>query len=124
MSTRLTRRTLNKAAAYTIKYPFDAPGTVFTNAGATGAVMLTLPAPTAALHGVWYRAVCQAAQAFGFATATVDTLIALSDAAADSVTVPTIGGIIEVMCVETATAGTYRWLASGIAVGHTYTVNT
>ena len=123
MSTRLQRRVLNKSAAYTIVFPVDAPGTVFTNRGASAQVLLTLPTPNRSLLGVSYRAKALVAQAFGFASPVADTLVALSDAAADSVTVPTIGGELEAVCVE-PTEGTFRWAVSGIAVGHTYTVNT
>ena len=123
MSTRLERRIVRKTAAYTIRPPFDRPGTTFTNAGATGSVTITLPAPTKAVFGWWYRFKALAAETFVVAAPTADTLVALSDAAADSVSVPTIGGEIEAVCIETS-AGVYRWAASGIAVGHTYTVNT
>lgn len=83
----------------------------------------TLPAPTSSLLGYWYRFKALAAQTLTVAAGTADTLIALSDATADSVSVPTIGGELEAVCVETS-AGVYRWAVSGFAVGHTYTVNT
>jgi hypothetical protein len=123
MSTRLSRRTLRKTAAYQVNPPFDSPGTVFTNGGASGSVTFTLPTPNASLLGTWYRFKALVAQAVVVAAPTADTLIALSDAAADSVQVSTIGGEIEAKCVETS-AGVYRWAADGVAVGHTYTVNT
>lgn len=123
MSTRLERRTVRKTAAYTLRPPFDRPGTVFTNAGAVGSVTFTLPAPTRAVLGHWYRFVALVAQAVVVAAPTADTLVALGDTAADSVQVSTIGGEIEAKCIETS-AGVYRWAASGVAVGHTYTVNT
>jgi hypothetical protein len=118
MAVRQERRVVNKTANFTIDPYKDKPGTVFTNSGASGSVLGTLPAASQALKGWWYRFKCRTAQAFGPASAAVDTLVALSDATADSVTVPTIGGEIEAFCDGTS------WYASGIAVGHTYTVNT
>lgn len=123
MSTRLERRTVAKTAAYSVKPHTDAPGTVFTNAGASGSVTFTLPSPTRALLGHWYRFKALVAQAVVVAAPTADTLYALSDSAADSVQVSTIGGEIEAKCVEVS-SGTFRWAADGVAVGHTYTVNT
>ena len=118
MSTRLERRVVAKTANYTINPAVDRPGTVFTNRGASGSVMLTLPAPSQALRGWWFRAKLHAAQVFGFAAATADTLVATADATADSVTNNVIGGELEAECDGTS------WFVSGISVGHTFTVNT
>lgn len=122
MSTRLNRRVVAKTAAYTIKPPMDACGTVFTNRGATGGVTFTLPAPNLGLAGYWYRFKGLADFAITVASETADTLIALDDIAADSVAIATaneiIGGEIEAFCDGVS------WYASGIAVGHTYTVAT
>lgn len=96
---------------------------MFTNAGASGSVTFTLPTPNRAVFGHWYRFLALVAQAVVVAAPTADTLVALSDAAADSVQVSTIGGELEAKCIETS-AGVYRWSVNGIAVGHTYTVNT
>ncbi len=121
MSTRLTQRVVPKAASYTIVYPMDAPGTVFSTRGATGAVTFTLPTPGRQLLGVWYEFVNVADQNMAVAGA----LATFNNAAAASVTASTsgekIGARIRATCVETA-SGTYKWLTSGIAVGHTYTV--
>lgn len=98
---------------------------MFTNAGAAGAVTFTLPKATRAVLGWWYRFKGVADQAFTVAPPTADTLLALDDAAADSIAASTadqiVGAEIEVVCLETA-PGVYQWAASGIAVGHTYTV--
>lgn len=129
MSTRLERRVVPKTADYTINpaSSLDAPGTVFTNRGAGGAVNFTLPAPTRKTLGWWYRFKCVVDQTITVTAPVADTLVCLNDATADSLAISTggqkIGGEIEAQCIETAD-GTYRWAASGIAVGHTYTVAT
>jgi hypothetical protein len=127
MSTRLERRIVRKTANYTLRPPFDRPGTVFTNAGATGAVTFTLPTPNRAVLGWWFRFKAVADQNLLVAAPTADTLVTLDDVAADSIALSTadqiVGGEIEAVCVETS-AGVYQWAASGIAVGHTYTVAT
>jgi hypothetical protein len=122
MSTRLHRRVVAKTADYTVNPSVDSPGTTFTNRGATGEVIFTLPAPNAGLKGHWYRFKAHADQNVKVKTTTVDTLIALNDAAADSVALQTggqlIGGEMEAFCDGTS------WFVSGVAVGHTYTVAT
>lgn len=127
MSTRLERRHVAKTASYTIKPDTDKPGTVFTNAGAGGAVTFTLPTPNKAVLGWWYRFLGVADQNIIVQPPTADTLIVINDVAADSLALQTagqkIGGVIEVQCVESA-SGTYRWSAYGITVGHTFTVVT
>lgn len=127
MSTRLERRVVAKAADYTVRPTADSPGTVFTNRGATGAVVFTLPTPTRALLGHWYRFKCVVDQNVTVAVPTVDTAVAKNDLAADSLAISTsnekIGAEIEAQVVEPV-AGTYAWALSGIAVGHTYTVAT
>jgi hypothetical protein len=127
MSTRLERRYIPKSSAYTIDPYKDRPGTTFTNLGASGSVTFTLPAPTKDLKGWYYRFKVVADQDVVVATATADTLLVLNDAAGDSLAVSTssqkIGALIEAEIIETA-AGTFRWAASGLAVGHTYTIAT
>jgi hypothetical protein len=123
MSTRLEmRRVVAKTADYTIKPPMDSPGTVFTNRGASGAVIFTLPAPGENVKGYWYRFVGHAGQNITVKTATVDTLVTKNDAAADSVALSTagelIGGVMEAYCDGTS------WFVYGISVGHTFTVAT
>lgn len=127
MSTRFTRRVVPKSASYTIVYPMDAPGTTFTNKGAVGAIVFTLPAATRALLGVWYRFRTVVDQSVTVQPPVNDTLLALNDLAADSIALSTGGqklaGMIEVECVETVD-GTFQWAASGLSVGHTFTVAT
>lgn len=123
MSTRLQRRVLGKLASYTIQYPADAPGTTFTNKGATGAITFTLPTPNRGLLGVYYRFKVLVAQNLFVASPVADTLVVLSDTAADTLVCNTIGGIIEAEVVEVSD-GVFQWAASGLAVGHTYTVAT
>lgn len=127
MSVRLERRVVDKSAAYTITPAADRPGTVFTNVGASGSVTFTLPTPTRALLGWWFRFKAVVDQSIVVAAATADTLLVLNDLAADSLAISTtnekIGGEIEVQCLETVD-GTFKWCASGVAVGHTYTIAT
>lgn len=85
-----------KTADYTIT-PFDS-GKTFTNRGAGGAVTLTLPLVGPSLNGWWIRAIRHAAQSLVVATNPVDTLVISADAAADSVTLGTIGHGVEVWC--------------------------
>lgn len=111
-----------KTADYTIVPSTDPSGTIFTTRGAGGAVIFTLPAPAAALAGYRYTFKNVVAQDMTVKTATVDTLIVLNDLTADSLAVTTtneeIGGQIEAICDGTS------WFASGVAVGHTYTIAT
>lgn len=127
MSTRLTRRYVPKSASYTVKFPMDAPGTVFTNRGASGAVVLTLPTPGRQLLGVEYFALGVADEDFGFTGATAGDVLTKNDAAANSVTASTsgekIGALLRALCVESA-EGTFKWAVTGEAVGITYTVAT
>lgn len=118
------RPVVSKTASYTI-LPTD-QGTDWNNAGASGAVTFTLPAPSPALLGVRHRFMGVADQNIIVATATADTLITKHDAAADSIALQTssekIGGVIEAICINNG--GTYQWLAFGASVGHTFTVVT
>lgn len=117
-----------KTADYTIVTGTDASGTVFTNRGAAGAVIFTLPAPAQAIAGVFYEFLAVAAQNVTVKTATVDTLITFNDLTADSITLSTageiIGGAIRLICDGTS------WIAYGTAVGaggataQTYTIAT
>jgi hypothetical protein len=110
-----------KTANYTI-LPSDKIGTLFTNRGAAGAVTFTLPGATAVPAGTWYLVLGIAGQNMSVVTATVDTLVVLNDAAADSLTVSTAGQLIGslMLVINDGTA----WIAVGIGVGATYTVAT
>lgn len=124
MSVRLTRRVVPKSASYTIVYPMDAPGTVFTNRDAAGPVTFTLPSPGRQLLGVEYEFLGVAAQNLIVAGATAGDLVGLNDTAADSLAMQTagqiIGGWIRAVCVESA-AGTFQWAVEGTTEGVTYT---
>jgi hypothetical protein len=126
MSTRLTRRVVAKTADYTIVYPMDAPGTIFTNNGATGAVIFTLPTASKALLGVEYLFKTVVDYDVTVKPPAVDTALSLNDLTADSLAASTssqkIGAEMKAVCVPTA-AG-YSWALSGVAVGHTYTLAT
>lgn len=116
-----------KTADYTILSPNlttggDPSGTIFTNRGATGAVIFTLPAPVAALAGVFYEFLGLADQNFSVVAATADTLVVVNDLTADSLAVSTsshkIGAHMRAVCDGTS------WIAYGDSVGDTFTVAT
>lgn len=111
-----------KTADYTIVAATDPSGAIFTNRGATAAVIFTLPAPTKALAGVFFLFAVHADQNVTVKTATADTLVTLNDAAVDSLAVSTtsqkIGALMLTLCDGTS------WYAMGVAVGHTYTIAT
>lgn len=115
-----------KTADYTIIAPTtasgDRSGTIFTNRGAAGAVIFTLPAAAAALAGVFYDFLGAADQNFTIVTPVADTLTVVNDAAADSLAVSTashkIGAHMRAICDGTA------WFAFGDSVGDTFTVAT
>ncbi len=72
-----------KTADYRMRY--EDIGTLFTNRGAAGAVVLTLP-PTADIEiGWWCEAFVVADQDFTVQSHTADTVVSHNDAAADSV---------------------------------------
>lgn len=127
MSTRLERRIVGKSASYTVRPTADAPGTIFTNKGASGAIVFTLPTATRALLGWWYEFLGVVAQDITVAPPVADTLVTLNDTAADSLALSTssqkIGGAITATCVEVSD-GVYQWLARGTAVGATVTAAT
>lgn len=108
-----------KTANYTILTPStaagagDPSGTIFTNRGAVGAVTFTLPAPVAALAGVFYDFLGFAAQNMLVATATPDTLVVSADAAADSLAMSTVivGNMMRAVCDGTS------WYAFGVSTG-------
>ncbi len=122
------RRVVAKTADYTIVSPLatdgtgDASGTIFTNRGATGAVVLTLPAPILALTGLFYDVVGIAAQSITVATATADTLIVTNDTAADSLAIATasdkIGAAMRFICDGTS------WIGFGLSTGAGGTADT
>lgn len=111
-----------KTADYTIVTGTDPSSTVFTNRGAVGAVIFTLPAAAPALAGVFYEFLGAADQNFTIATPVLDTLTVVNDAAADTLAVSTaahkIGAHMRCVCDGTA------WIAYGDSVGDTFTVAT
>lgn len=117
-----------KTADYTVTPPLDHAGAVFTNAGATGVVTFTLPQPTRAVLGWWYRFRAVVGHNITVAAATPGTLITGGSTTSDSMTIAgtapaQINGEIEAFCVETA-PNTYAWCASPVVAhdGQTYTV--
>jgi hypothetical protein len=112
-------RQINKTADYTIKPASDPNGATFTNAGASGAVVFTLPTPNAGMLGWWYDFVGLADQNITVAAPTADTLIAINDLTADSVALSTagqkIGGSLRARCVRStaySAVAAYRWVVT------------
>jgi hypothetical protein len=126
VSNRLIRRVVAKTASATINPNADDPGTLFTNDGASGAVALTLPAPSLRTLGFWYEFAGVADQDISFVAPTADTAIALNDVAADSLAASTsgqkIGALLRAVCVRNGTS--YKWLLQTLANGATGTVAT
>ena len=126
MSNRQRRRIVAKTADYTINPNSDDAGTLFTNAGASGAVIFTLPAPSLRTLGDWYDFAAVADQDITVKPPTADTALALNDLAADSLAASTssqkIGSLLRATCVKGAS--TYQWLLQTLANGATGTVAT
>lgn len=108
----------HKAASYTVTAAES--GTLFTNRGATVAITFTLPAVTGLPIGTRYE--FYGSNAYGFTVASggsSDNIVALNDAAADSLTVTTtsliIGAHVRVIWDGTA------WLSIR-AAGNTFAV--
>lgn len=115
-----------KTADYQILSPLlaagDRSGTVFTNRGAVGAVIFTLPVINIGMKGVFYEFLGIADQNFTIASSPADTLLVVNDVAADSLAVATgghkIGAHMRVVCDGV------NWCAYGDSVGDTFGVTT
>jgi hypothetical protein len=99
------KRVVAKTADYTVLAADN--DTIFTNQGASGAVIFTLPTLARGLHFTFFS---EAAQNITVTSAAVDTIVTHNDLAADSVALATasrqIGGSIEVFANADAT----KWL--------------
>lgn len=127
MSVRTIQRVVPKTADYTVKAAVDPSGTCFSNRGATGTVIFTLPTPNRNCLGHVYNFRTVADFTITVAGATASDLIALNDVAANSLSASTnsqkLGAAMRAECMESA-EGTFKWLVFGMAVGVTYTVAT
>jgi hypothetical protein len=86
-----------KTAAYTVLA--SESGVLFTNRGATASVAFTLPAVTGLPIGTYYE--FYGLSAYGFSVASngsLDNIVAVNDAAADSLTATTTSLIIGAWC--------------------------
>lgn len=114
-----TRREIAKTADYTVTEADN--GTLFTNTGAGGAVIFTLPALQA---GLVYEFLVVADQTVTVASAAGDDIVAFNDASADSLAFSTggqkIGGHL---VLRTNAAGT-KWYVDNLSPGNTITVAT
>lgn len=73
-------------------------GKLFTNRGATGAVVFTVPAASTANKGCWVEFYTAAAQTLAVSPATADTLVVHADLTADTITTAgTIGQHLRVV---------------------------
>lgn len=126
MSTRLKRRVVGKAASYTIVYPMDSPGTVFTNDAAVGAITFTLPTASKELEGTEYSFRPVVDQSIVVQPPAVDTAIGLNDVAIDSLALQTggqkVGGELKALCAKVGSG--YQWILSNSSVGHAATLVT
>lgn len=125
MPTSTQKRIIPKAAAYSPSAAKDRSGSVITTRDATGAVTFTLPTPGAAYVGFEFEFISVRDQSMTVAGTTAGDVVTFNNAAAASVAASTagqkIGARIRAICVETVT-GTWKWVVTGISVGHTYTV--
>lgn len=121
------RRVVAKTADYSVSAALDRDDTIFTNRGASGAVVFTLPSPTRGYLGARYHFRSVVDQNLTVAGAANGDIVTLNDQAANSVAMSTanqkIGGSMVAECIETA-EGTFKWLVRGTTVGVTYTVAT
>lgn len=124
MSVRLNQTPIRaKLASFTLDVPGTPCGAVFSNAGAVGAVTVTLPqlAPNAEWDGYWIEVQGIADQTFTVAC-TAGKAITFNNAAATSLACSTggqkIGGVIRARWDSSQS----KWHLSGRAVGVTYTV--
>lgn len=107
-----------KTAAYSVLE--NEFGTTFTTRGATASVTFTLPAVTNMVAGMWYRFFNVSAYGMVIASnGSSDNIVALNDAAADTITCTTTSRMIgaNVLVIFDGTG----WLAIEGA-GATYTV--
>lgn len=112
-----------KTASFTLDVPGTPAGAVFTNAGATGAVVMTLPqlAPNNEWDGYWVEFQGIADQSITIACAA-GKAITFNNAAATSLAASTGGQKIGAVLRARWDAGQSKWHVSGRAVGVTYTV--
>lgn len=97
----------------------DGDGTIFTNRGAGGAVIFTLPAPAAKYAGLRYEFRGHANQTFTVGT-SAGGAASFNNAACASVACSTGGQKIGA-CIRAWCDGT-QWFLEGCTVGVTYTV--
>lgn len=100
---RNSRRVIEaKTGNYTLT-PAD-NGKIFTNQGATGAIVFTLPTPADHLRGVWYEFFVIAD--YSLTVTCTESIVADDNVSADSVGYATtdemIGGSFEAICTGTA----------------------
>ena len=105
--------TTAKTASYTVTVAEN--GTVFTNRGASGTIVFTLPAPFANAH---YRFITHAAQIISVAPDVTDTLVAYGDSVAKALLTPAGAAGCE---TEVWSDGT-SWYAVGVTELATYVV--
>lgn len=93
-----------KTADYTVT-PRDF-GKTFTNRGDAGAIVFTLPAPSAQYNGAWVRFYCLVDENLSVTTAAGEQIVAHNNATADTVTLGTtteqIGTGMTMLCDGTS----------------------
>jgi hypothetical protein len=102
---------------------------LITNEGATGAVVITIPAGSTALRGVSFEVYVTDNQSVTVATTTTDTLAVDGDAAADSIAWSTsshkIGNSARFTCLGAGVAGTTAgWICQLYPAATTTTIAT
>lgn len=116
------RKVVPKTASYTIKLNQpDRSGTLFTTAGAGGAVTFTLPAPRPAIAGTVFEFYNEVGQNM-IVSAGAAGGIAFNNASCASLAAQTGGQLIGAKIRATVNPAGTRWLLEGTTLGVTYTV--
>lgn len=119
-------RIVPKTASFTLDPTTTRVGTIFSNRGAGGAIVMTLPNLTnsqagSTWDGFWVEAQVEADQSLTVAAAA-GKAVTFNNAAATSLALSTagqkIGGVIRAVW----SAALQKWYLRGTTVGHTYTV--
>lgn len=124
MSLRNQQPTIAKTASFTVDLGATRPGTRFTNSGAGGAIVLTLPTPQTGLmswDGWWCELFGVADQNITI-TAAANKAVCINNATATSLAASTSSQKIGACIRARWDAALGKWHLSGVAVAATYTV--
>lgn len=124
MSIRRQSPVIAKTASFSVDMGATRSGTRFTNRGAVGAIVVTLPTPQTGVQswdGYYVELQGVADQSITLAAAAAKA-VAFNNAAATSLAASTGGQKIGALIRATWDAAQGKWLLTGCAVAVTYTV--